>query len=140
MRRAAEIEERVLGHLAQIAPPRYELQANVKIARPPTLLLDGLLVSKVEQFPDIVVEIKLSRRSLRNNARNQINEGVAQLMRYRVRVQRTAVAWLVLVVDEAIGVAEREFVANLTADFAEDVRISMVTLDDLHDLSLPIDS
>jgi hypothetical protein len=139
MRRAAEVEEQVLAHLAQIAPPRYELQANVKIARDPTLLLDGLLVSKVEQLPDIVVEIKLSGRSFRKNARNRINEGVAQLLRYRARMQRTSKGWLIIVVDEVIAPADREFAARLAADFAAYVHVSVITLNDLPGLSLPLD-
>jgi hypothetical protein len=139
MRRAAEVEERVLAHLAQIAPPRYELQANVKIARDPALLLDGLLVSKVEQLPDIVVEIKLSGRSFRKNARNRINDGVAQLLRYRARMQRMSISWLIIVFDEAIAPADREFAARLAAEFAVYVHVSVITLDDLPGLSLPLD-
>jgi hypothetical protein len=138
MQRAGEVEELVLAHLAQIAPPKYELQANVKIAQGPTLLLDGLLVSKVEQLPDIVVEIKLSSKSVRNNARNRINEGVAQLLRYRARMQRTSIGWLIIVVDEAIQLADREFAARLAADFAVYVHVSVITLDELPGLSLPL--
>jgi hypothetical protein len=138
MQRAGEVEDLVLAHLAQIAPPKYELQANVKIAQGPTLLLDGLLVSKVEQLPDIVVEIKLSSKSVRNNARNRINEGVAQLLRYRARMQRTSIGWLIIVVDEAIQPADREFTGRLAADFAVYVHVSVITLDELPGLSLPL--
>lgn len=140
MRRAAEVEKRVLAHLAQIAPPRYELQANVKIAKDPTLLLDGLLVSKVEGLPDIVVEIKSSGRNFRKNARTRINEGVAQLLRYRAQMQRASRGWLIIVVDEVSAPADREFAARLAADFAAYGHVSVITLDDLPDLPLPFDS
>ncbi len=137
IRRAGDVEQRVLAHIAQIALPSYELQANVKIEGTTTLLLDGLLVSKSEQIPDIVVEIKLSGRSLRNNMRNRIDHGAAQLTIYRARLKRKAIGWLILVSEEAISPADHEFIMRVAADFASDLRISAITLDDLPGLPLP---
>lgn len=135
MQKAAEVEERVLIQLAQIAPPRYELQANVKISG--NLLMDGLLVSKAEQLPDIVVEIKLVGSSFRMNLRNRISEAIAQMSRYRARVQRATVGWLIIVVDGELGSTDRDLAMQRAAEYDVDIRISVISIDDLPDLSLP---
>jgi hypothetical protein len=135
MQKAAEVEERVLIQLTQIAPPRYELQANVKISG--NLLMDGLLVSKAEQLPDIVVEIKLVGSSFRKNLRNRISEAIAQMSRYRARVQRATVGWLIIVVDGELGSTDRDLAMQRAAEYDVDIRISVISIDDLPGLSLP---
>lgn len=135
IQRAAVVEERVLIQLAQIAPPRYELQANVKISG--NLLLDGLLVSRTEQSPDIVVEIKLGGNSLPNNLRNRINQAVAQMSRYRARMQRATVGWLIIIVDRELDSTHRELAMQHATEYDADIRISVIVIDDLPGLSLP---
>jgi hypothetical protein len=124
-----------LNHLAQIAPPNYELQANVKVSG--GLLLDGLLVSKVAHLPDVVVEIKLMRGSFRKNLNNRLNEGLGVLLRYRARVKRAATGWLIIVIDGAIDAADRDLLVRRAEEYAAELWVSIITPDALSELSLP---
>ncbi|HXB66529.1 MAG TPA: hypothetical protein VNV42_16835 [Solirubrobacteraceae bacterium] len=135
MLRAATVERDVLNHLAQIAPPNYELQANVKVSG--GLLLDGLLVSKVAHLPDVVVEIKLMRGSFRKNLNNRLNEGLGVLLRYRARVKRAATGWLIIVIDGAIDAADRDLLVRRAEEYAAELWVSIITPDALSELSLP---
>ncbi len=135
MLRAATVERDVLNHLAQIAPPNYELQANVKVSG--GLLLDGLLVSKVAHLPDVVVEIKLMRGSFRKNLNNRLNEGLGVLLRYRARVKRAATGWLIIVIDGAIDAADRDLLVRRGEEYAAELWVSIITPDALSELSLP---
>jgi hypothetical protein len=135
MQRAATVERDVLSHLAQIAPPNYELQANVKVSG--GLLLDGLLVSRVAHLPDIVVEIKLMRGSFRKAINNRLNDGLGVLLRYRTRVKRAATGWLILVIDSPIDATERDFVVKRAEEYAAELWVSVIITDELGGLSLP---
>jgi membrane protein implicated in regulation of membrane protease activity len=135
MLRAATVERDVLDHLAQIAPPNYELQANVKVSG--GLLLDGLLVSGVAHLPDLVVEIKLMGRFLRSNLTKRLNDSVGRLLRYRARVKRAATGWVIIVVDGAISAADRDLAMRRASEYAADLRVSLITMDELPDLVLP---
>ncbi len=135
MQRAATVERDVLSHLAQIAPPNYELQANVKVSG--GLLLDGLLVSRVAHLPDIVVEIKLMRGSFRKAINNRLNDGLGILLRYRSRVKRAATGWLILVIDSPIDATERDFVVKRAEEYAVELWVSVIITDELAGLSLP---
>lgn len=133
----SELETKVLEHLEAIAPPRYELQAQVKVAGAPRLLLDGLLVSKTERVPDIVVEIKFTRRFFPSNAGNRLAEAASQLLRYRARFKRPSIAWLILLVDGPITPRLRQRVDEAVHEFGDEVRVSLVTPESIGGLSLP---
>jgi hypothetical protein len=135
IQRAAIVEQAVLRHLARLAPPNYELQANVKLAS--GLLLDGLLVSKNAHHTDIVVEIKLVGNSLRKNLNNRLNDGVGALLRYRHRVKRAATGWLILVAEDTLSAADRDYVVTRSGEYDTDLWVSIVTPDELPGLSLP---
>jgi hypothetical protein len=135
MLRASEVDERVLVRLAEIAPPKYELRANVKISG--GMLFDGLLVSRVDQSPDIVVEIKLIGNSFRNNLRNRISDAVARLVWYRTRMRRSAIGWLIFVAESPLGAEDHEFAKQRAAEYGMDLHVSIVTIDDLPGMSLP---
>jgi hypothetical protein len=140
LRSRAKLEAEVLQHIDKIAPPAYELQAHVKVAGTPSLLLDGLLVSKVDQLPDILIEIKISKRFIAFNTGNRLAEQVAHLLRYRTRLERDSIAWLIFVVDEPVSGEQRRRLDQVTAEFETDVRISVVTPASIPRLALPIES
>lgn len=138
MQRAAVVERKVLDRLAQIAPPDYVLQANVKVAGGP--LLDGLLISRIPNRPDIVVEIKMMRANIRKNLVNRFNDGLGVLLRYRAEVQRAAIGWLILVIDGEANADERYFAKRRAEEYGAGLRISIITIDELPGMSLPDDA
>lgn len=139
MQQAAQAEAAVLNHLASIAPPRYELRSQVKIEGKPSLLLDALLISQVEQLPDIVVEIKFAdaARPL-GITRRRVADAENQLLRYLARYHRQSIGWLILFVKGELSIKRRKEIEARAADFADDLRISVVTQGDLSRLALPV--
>jgi hypothetical protein len=133
----AGLERRVLERLAELAPPLFELQAQVKVAGAPRLLLDGLLVSRVDQTPDVVVEIKFTNRFVPSNIGNRLAETVSRLLRYRARFNRPAVAWLILLADGPITDRLRRRVEEAASEFGDEVRVSLVTPESIGELALP---
>jgi hypothetical protein len=137
---ARDVEQRVLPHLATIAPPDYELRQQIVVGERGSryvLALDGLLVSRVDRLPDIVVEIKLARANVRQNARNRIDEAAAILMRYRAQRSRRAIMWLIIVTTVPVRDEDHSFVAQLASAFRDDMRISLVRIDEIPGLTLP---
>ncbi len=137
VRRAGEIERQVLARVERLLPPAYELKANVKIDGRSALLLDGLLVSKVDQLPDVVIEIKQSGAPRLGNARNRMAEAAAMLMNYRSRVQQDAIGWVIFVVEGPVGTPDLERLRELARDFAVALHVSVVQEGDLSTLSFP---
>jgi len=62
-------------------------------------LLDGVLISTIDQLPDVIVEIKLLRREDVTLARQAIASTVAAIAGYRRVASPSAVGWLILVVE-----------------------------------------
>jgi hypothetical protein len=141
MRLALEVEKRVLDQIAKSAPPEYDFQQQIVMRDPashrPSIALDGLLVSRIDRLPDVVVEIKVARASLRNNARNRIDEAAAILMRYRAQVPRQAITWLIIVATVPITAEERAFVTRQASALRDDIRVSLVSTDEIPDLTIP---
>lgn len=74
-----DVERRVLDRIAVIAPPIYQLMPEVRLGR--STLLDGVLVSVVDQFPDVVIEIKLRRPNVMERVvRSSIDETLARVV------------------------------------------------------------
>jgi hypothetical protein len=136
-------ETEVLGRLAEIAPPMYELQSKVKLGNPSKesrlLLLDALLISQVDQLPDIVVEIKLAGPHTSKNVSNRLAEAESQLLRYLARYRRNTIGWLIFFASEELSAAQRDAIVRRTAELADVIRISVVTPDSLAALALPVE-
>jgi hypothetical protein len=141
MRLAIEVEKRVLDQIAKSAPPEYDFQQQIVMRDPAShrssLALDGLLVSRTDRLPDVVVEIKVARASLRNNSRNRIDEAAAILMRYRAQVPRRAITWLIIVATLPITAEDRAFVTHQASALRGDIRVSLVSLDEISELAIP---
>lgn len=139
-RRARQVEEKVLEQISSVTPPTYEMRQSVKIVGPRPLLLDGILVSKLDQFPDIVVEVKLVRGdSVRRNLRNRTDEALATLARYRSRSKRQAVMWLVMVLDGGDADEAMRHVRERGWDAVDDVVTSVIAADDIATLAIPFE-
>lgn len=132
-----DIERRVLDRIAQTAGPVYELRSQVRLKSTGTLL-DGVLVSVVDQLPDVVIEIKLrSLNSLTTLARSSIDETLARVARYRAVAGSAAVGWLILVSDAAPPDSAIEDVNRAADEAGHDVRVSMLTEKEIDQLLMP---
>ena len=135
-------ETEVLTRLAEIAPPRYELQSKVKLGDASggqLLLLDALLISQIDQLPDIVVEIKFAGPFVSKNIGNRMAEAESQLLRYLSRYRRNSVGWLIFYADEELDAKVRERIERRAADLRDLLKVSIVTADSLKSLVLPVD-
>jgi hypothetical protein len=137
MQRARELEERVLQRIAEIAPPEYAMRPRVKVGGTPKLLVDGILVSTIDQLPDIVVEIKLGGPAVTMNIRNRLAEALLHLTSYRNRFARNAVAWLILILDEPLPASKREQLAMRASDLEGKVHLTLVEPEEIPSLTLP---
>ncbi|HEX5591934.1 MAG TPA: hypothetical protein VFX35_01155 [Solirubrobacterales bacterium] len=137
MQEAAHAEEAVLARLATISPPVYELQSQVVVAHADgRLLLDGLLISKIDQLPDIVVEIKYLRRGIVEWER-RVREGSRQLQSAVDRYENWAIGWLIIVTAEAFDDARKGKVERTFAESSDGIRLSIVAPEELDQLRLP---
>lgn len=136
----AKAEADVLERLAEIAPPHYELQSQVKLEGPPSLLLDALFISRNPHLPDIVVEIKFGGKNLARNFRNRMMEAESQLLRYLSRYRRSSVGWLIIYATEEPTAKWKADIAAREAELPEVLKISVVTPDSLASLGLPVES
>jgi hypothetical protein len=137
MREAAGAEEAVLSRLTKISPPLYDLRSQVVVDDAGGRLpMDGLLISKIDQLPDIVVEIKYLRRGIVEWER-RIREGRWQLQVALERYERPSLGWLIVVTAEALDHGRQERVEKMFPEPGDGVRLSIVTRDQLDQLSLP---
>lgn len=135
-------ETEVLTRLNEIARPRYELQSKVKLGDSSSsqlLLLDALLISQIDQLPDIVVEIKFAGPHVSKNIGNRMAEAESQLLRYLSRYRRNSVGWLIFYSEEEPKAAVRERIERRAADLRDLLKVSIVTADSLKSLVLPVD-
>lgn len=141
IRRAREIEEAVLERIATLVPPHYELHRNVVVADSGArrLSLDGLLISTRDGDPDVVLEIK--SRSVRSqvppNPRPAVSDVLLALTRYRARVGRRAVGWLVFVIDEADRSRFSRVMEAFAEELREDLAVTVVASDGISHLDFP---
>lgn len=138
MREVREIQERVLGRLAEAASAPYELRRRVKVAGRPNLLVDGVLVSSVDQLPDILVEIKLVSGAATRNIRNRIADTLLRLMTYRNRLDRRAIGWLIVVFDDPLAATVREQILERADEFRDEIRLTVIEPSEIPQLTLPI--
>ncbi len=138
MNRAREIEQRVFEHLGKIAPQEYELKTRVRVAGEPKLLLDGILVSTIEQRLDILVEIKLVSSYLGRNINNRIADILWRWTIYKNRLGRPAVGWLILVLEEPLSAAVRDQIADRVSELGAEIRLTTIEPEEIERLTLPV--
>jgi hypothetical protein len=138
VRERARLELAVLQRIGEIAPASYEFQSQVKTPGSPSLRLDGLLISKIDQHPDIVVEVKVSRLAFYKNLMNRMADQAARLMRYRNRFRRDSIAWLILVTDEPLNARQRAQLDDSVGEFGSEIKVSAITPETIDALSFPI--
>jgi hypothetical protein len=137
MQEAAHAEEAVLARLTKISPPVYELRSQVVVTHADgRLLLDGLLISKIDQLPDIVVEIKYLRRGVVEWER-RVREGSWQLESALDRYERRAIGWLIIVTAGALDDGRKGKVERTFAESSDGIRLSIVAPEELDQLRLP---
>jgi hypothetical protein len=137
LQEAANAEEAVFSRLAKISPPLYELRSQVVVDHADgPLLLDGLLISKIEQLPDIVVEIKYLRRGLVEWER-RVREGRWQLQAALERYARPSIGWLIVVTAVALDNERKKKLERTFAAPDSKIRLSIVTDEELDQLGLP---
>lgn len=137
MNEAAAAEQAVLSRLSEMAPPIYDFRSRVALESDVRLLLDGLLISQVDQFPDILVEIKYSRGGLVNLGK-RIQVAKDQILRYMASYRRQSLGWLIVVVADQPSQKKKDELAERIAASSEALRLSVISLDDLDQLKLPI--
>lgn len=108
----------------------------MKVEGGPSLILDGVLRSSVDQISDVVVEIKVVGTSWLRNLRNRVDEAIAIVTRYRRRVDARAHGWLIIVVEEA-SVDEIRRITDATRDVRDLITVSVVTEQEIDDLDVP---
>lgn len=137
MQEAARVEEAVLARLTKISPPVYELRSRVVVSHADgRLLLDGLLISKIDQLPDIVVEIKYLRRGLVEWER-RVREGGWRLQSALKRYERPAIGWLIIVTAGPLDEERKGRVERAFAESGDGIRLSIVAPQELDQLGLP---
>jgi hypothetical protein len=137
----AQAEEKVLTRLAKIAPPTYELQSRITLdsAASGRLLLDALLISQIDQIPDIVVEIKLAGAHINRHISDRMAQAESQLLRYLAQYRRDSIGWLILYATEELTAKGREQIARRTASINDLLKVSVITPETLESLTLPVD-
>lgn len=140
-KRYQEVEARVLRRIAEITPASYDLRAQVKITGhdgSQSLRLDGVLRSRGDGNPDIVVEIKLiSGTSLRNSLQNRLDEAIARLIRYRRRADPRAHLWMIMIAEQPLPTDAVRRVREATAEVRDLVTISLLQEPEVDGLPLP---
>jgi hypothetical protein len=134
----ADLESAVLDRIGEIGPPIYEVRPHVKVKGAPRILLDALMVSQLDQLPDILVEVKVARTSFSKNVGNRVAEMAQQLLRFRNHFDRASVGWLILVLPERPTTAQLDQVTAFAAEFQKDLRVSLIGTSELDDLQLPV--
>jgi hypothetical protein len=136
---AADIETRVVQRIRAVRPPVYEVRSSAKLRGTSPVLLDALLVSEVDQFPDVIVEIKTTTAGLfLRNMRRMVDQALALLGRYQVRAARPAVVWLIVVLAEGTpNLDGQREVQEAARELSELLAISVVALDEIEMLDLP---
>jgi hypothetical protein len=138
MQLARHVEDQALTWIGRLAGSEYELRRNVSIRASVRLQLDGLLLSKSESRPDILVEIKLSSPTVvRKTTSMRLLEQAGKLMAYREYSGREATAWLVLVSDEPVPDEVRDRVTQQALGFSEHLRVTIIDKDELANLAVP---
>ncbi len=137
MHRALEVEEQVLDRIEALAPPAYEFKRRVKATGAPNLLVDGVLLSTVDQLPDFVIEIKLGGRYLDKNLRNRLADVLLRLTSYRNHFGRNTKGWLIFVLEEPLSAAQRDQILERASDVDREIVVSLVNLEDISQLELP---
>jgi hypothetical protein len=136
---AADIETRVVQRIRAVRPSVYEVRSSAKLRGTSPILLDALLVSEVDQLPDVIIEIKTTTAGLfPRNMRRMVDQALALLARYEARASRPAMAWLIVVFAEGTPNpgGQRE-VQDVARELSERVAISVVALDEIETLDLP---
>ncbi len=93
------INEEILAQVGKIKPNAYLLQEDIRVSRgESTLLLDGLLWSERQSFPDVIIEIKVYHgiSSIWSRAADMV---LGYLTRYRDLTGRSCIGWLIAVTD-----------------------------------------
>lgn len=99
------VETAVLDRVAQIIPPTFKMKRLAAIGG--ELEFDALLVSDIDQIPDVVIEIKIgSARALSDRVRMATDQAIALVARYGSRTGREAVPWMILVATDTDAKAE----------------------------------
>lgn len=142
LRETANAEEAVLARIAEIVPPLYDLESKVVVSDGDRrLFLDGLLISEIDQLPDVVVEVKYVRKGIVDMAR-RIREAKAQLLDHLTAYRRTSIGWLIVVTEGPLPERRREIEEGIAKEVVPGphlaLRLSIVTLDDLDSLRPPI--
>jgi hypothetical protein len=141
MKRARDAEKLVIERIREIAPSGYKVFDQVMLADS-NLGFDGLLVSVGDrEASDVVVELKYSETvsAVRKSIRTWADTTAGKLLRYQARTGRTAVAWLIAVVGEAVDADAIAYeLAPTVDDLSGQVEASIVNVDDIHELASPI--
>jgi len=137
LQEAGGAEKAVLARLAEIAPPLYDLESQVVLEGDTRLLLDGLLLSEIDQLADIVVEIKYSRGAGADLGR-RVRTAREQLLHHLASYRRPAIGWLIVVVAETPSNAQAKKLEELVTGTDDNLRLSIVSLADLEQLRLPL--
>lgn len=136
VRRYQDIEKRVLDRIAESAPSTFVLYPHVKVDSPARLQLDGVLRPKDNRASDLMVEVKIVDRL--NSLRLRVDEVVAHGMRFRHRVDPTGRIWLILVLGEAVPLAQAsDRVAPVVEDFEDFLTVSLVPETEIDQLRFP---
>jgi hypothetical protein len=138
MERVADAEEGVLRQIARIAPPLYQLRPQVKVGGAGPVQLDGLLVSQIDQLPDIVIEIKFVRdpSHLARRLRGALYQLRAKLAGLDLRGTR---GWLIIVTEGEATAPQLERSAKMVVDSGDDVIVSVTSMARIGELELPRD-
>lgn len=137
MRLARAVEDQTLARIGRLVGPGYELQTNVSIQAAVRLQLDGLLLNRDGDGPDILIEIKLSSpAAMRKSMANRLMEQAGKLMAYRDFIKRPAALWLILVSDESVPATTLARIAGQAPKF-ERLRVTAIDMENLDRLQLP---
>lgn len=135
--RAREVEDAVISRVRVLAAPLYEVRAQVRYGNAG---FDAVLLSAVDQLPDVVIEIKYSEHgaALGSITRIRVEQAASLVLRYEAQTGRTALGWLILVVGDT---SDREALTRRTAQvadqFAGKVRFSIVASDEVSRMAMP---
>jgi hypothetical protein len=140
MNRVRRLEQEVLERIYEIRPPQYELKTSISVMGPlgsEPLPVNAILVSQIDQLPDIIIEIKYSSRPLSKNIRNRIADAVYRLTSFRARVQTRAVVWLIVLFDGELDSSELTHLERHAVEFRGELSLSIVPVEAISDLTVP---
>ncbi|MEA2364041.1 MAG: hypothetical protein QOD71_3186 [Thermoleophilaceae bacterium] len=133
VRRAGELEERVLDRIGSLVPQGFEFVRHVRVGGEPPLLLDGLMSDRTGERDAVLIEVQAPLSSTAGMRKRLLDVEAARL-RYADRIGGDPALWLVVITNPAV-MTKSQALAPLP--YLPWLFLSVSTESEIDDLKLP---